>query len=307
MVGNRLMKNQKRLKKWIGRESIDAYRLYDADMPEYAFALDVYGEFFQVTEYQAPKSVDEFAVTQRRQQFIAAVKAVFALKNDNKIIMKTRKKQKGLAQYEKMDQQQHFFPVNEGTIKALVNLTDYLDTGLFLDHRPVRRYIAQQSSGKRFLNLFSYTSVATLHAVAGGAESSLSVDMSKTYQSWSQRNFRANGLDPKKHRLLNENVMDFIKTSRESFDLIFLDPPSFSNSKKMRGSFDIQRDHRFLIEQTMSRLNEGGTLIFSNNRRGFVLDEKIANRYKVTDFHQQSIDPDFSKRANIHNCWLIQH
>ncbi|MCY4045346.1 MAG: class I SAM-dependent methyltransferase, partial [Cellvibrionales bacterium] len=258
-------------------------------------------------EYQAPKTVDEFAVTQRRQQFIAAVKSVFALKNDNKIIMKTRKKQKGLAQYEKMDQQQHFVSVQEGGIKALVNLTDYLDTGLFLDHRPIRRYIAQHAEGKAFLNLFAYTSVATLHAAAGGATSSLSVDMSKTYQSWSQRNFRTNGLEANKHRLLNVNVMDFIKTSRESFDLIFLDPPSFSNSKKMRGSFDIQRDHRFLIEQTMKRLNEGGTLIFSNNRRGFMLDDLITDRYKVVEFHQQSIDPDFAKRANIHNCWLIQH
>ncbi len=306
MVKNRLLKNQKRLQKWVKREQIEAYRLYDADMPEYAFAVDYYAGFYHVSEYKAPKQIDEFSVNLRRQQFLKALKLSFNL-SGNKVIVKQRQQQKGNEQYEKMDQMNHFFPVREGQVKALVNLYDYLDTGLFLDHRPVRRFIEQQAKGKRFLNLFAYTSVATLHAAKGGAASSVSVDMSKTYQHWSLRNFKTNGLDIKNHRLINDNCLSFVKDCQETFDLIFLDPPSFSNSKKMMDTFDVQRDHEQLIKETMALLNVSGTLIFSNNRRGFKLSEDILKNYDVKNYHRESLDPDFIKRENIHNCWLIKH
>lgn len=304
MIKNRLSKKQKQLKKWINNEQIEAYRLYDADMPEYAFALDIYGEFVHVSEYKAPKQIDPFMVDLRRQQFMAAVQAVLDVP-EKKIIIKERKQQKGAGQYEKISTQSHFFPVQEHGVKVLVNLYDYLDTGLFLDHRPVRKLIGELASGKRFLNLFAYTSVATLHAAKGSALSSVSVDMSKTYQNWSLRNFRANQLDLTQHQLVNENCLTYLDTCKEPFDLIFLDPPSFSNSKKMKGVLDIQKDHESLIDKAMNLLADDGVLIFSNNKRGFRLADTISNRYKVEDIHRKSIDPDFEKRGNIHQCWLM--
>lgn len=305
MIKNRLLKNRKRLKKWLQKTGITAYRLYDADMPEYAFAVDCYNAFVQVAEYRAPKSVDPHAVNKRRQQFLTGLKQALDI-SDKKIILKTREQKKGSDQYEKRAQSNHYFRVHEQGVDVLVNLHDYLDTGLFLDHRAIRRYIGEQSRGKRFLNLFAYTSVATLHAVHGGAVSSASVDMSKTYQSWSLRNFRANGVDTEKHRLINDNCLTFVENCRESFDLIFLDPPSFSNSKKMTGTLDIQRDHLSLIEETCRLLSDDGVLIFSNNRKGFRLDPSLSTAFNVENFTDRRLDPDFEGNKKIHQCWLIR-
>ena len=304
MVANRLRKNGKRLQNWLKQQEIHCYRVYDADMPEYAFALDCYGDHYQLTEYAPPKLVDQYAAFQRRQQFIKAVKTVFALR-DHQLVLKERRQQKGKAQYEKLDESKHYFLVKEGEARLWVNLHDYLDTGLFLDHRPVRKMIGEIAEGKRFLNLFSYTSAATVHAALGGAKSSTSVDMSNTYIEWSQRNFRSNRLDMKRHVLVRANCLEWLARCRDQYDLVFLDPPSFSNSKKMETTFDVQRDQRTLIEDAMRVLAPEGTLVFSNNRRDFKLDPFIEEKFLVENITPKTIDKDFERNPKIHGCWLI--
>jgi 23S rRNA (guanine2445-N2)-methyltransferase / 23S rRNA (guanine2069-N7)-methyltransferase len=306
MVSNRLRKNQKRLKNWLKQQQLQAYRVYDADMPEYAFALDCYGEKYQLTEYAPPKSVDKFGAFQRRQQFEKAVKDVFQIR-DHQLIYKERRQQKGKAQYEKISDSRHYFSVQEYNAQFLVNLHDYLDTGLFLDHRPVRKMIAAMAKGKRFLNLFSYTSAATVHAALGGAKSSVSVDMSNTYIEWSEKNFKANNVDVKRHQLIRENCLLWLARCQDTFDVIFLDPPSFSNSKKMEGTFDVLRDQQSLIDDAMRILSPDGTLIFSNNRRDFTLDAMVSEKYDVENISAKTIDVDFERNAKIHQCWLIRH
>lgn len=308
MVANRLRKNQKRLKKWVKHNDINAYRIYDADMPEYAMALDYYAGQYQITEYAAPKTVDAFAAYQRKQQFEQAVCDVFEL-TKKQLIVKERKQQKGKSQYERVDETKHFFRVKEGAGEFYVNLHDYLDTGLFLDHRPIRLKIAQLAQGKRFLNLFAYTSAATVHAALGGAVRSVSVDMSQTYQTWSERNFKANRISTKMHRLERANCIEWLEAAKqkeERYDLIFLDPPSFSNSKRMESTMDIQRDHGDIISKTMDVMDDDGLLIFSNNLRGFRLDSWLLEQYQVEDITHKSIDKDFERNKKIHQCWLMR-
>ncbi|NRB41524.1 MAG: bifunctional 23S rRNA (guanine(2069)-N(7))-methyltransferase RlmK/23S rRNA (guanine(2445)-N(2))-methyltransferase RlmL [Pseudomonadales bacterium] len=309
MVANRLRKNQKRLKKWLNKNEIHAYRIYDADMPEYAFSLDCYGGQYQVTEYMAPKTVDQFAAYQRKQQFEQAVCEVYNLTR-RQLVVKERKPQKGSKQYEKTGDSNHFFRVTEGQGQFYINLHDYLDTGLFLDHRPIRKKIAEMAKGTRFLNLFAYTSAATVHAALGGAKSSVSVDMSQTYQDWSARNFKTNKLSLKAHQLVRADCLTWLKLAKHEtakFDLIFLDPPSFSNSKRMSDTLDVQRDHVEIINDAMALLSESGLLIFSNNLRGFKIDEGLSEKYVMENVTRQSIDMDFERHKKIHQCWYIRH
>lgn len=308
MVENRLRKNQRHLNSWLNRNNISCYRIYDADIPEYAFAVDCYDGHYHIAEYAPPKSVDEFAAFQRRQQFLQAVKNTWQL-SDSQIFLKERRQQKGKQQYEKMAEQKHFFTVQEGQAQVLVNLSDYLDTGLFLDHRPVRLMLAEHAKGKRFLNLFCYTAVATVHAALGGAESSLSVDMSQTYLSWAERNFRKNRLNTHQHKTLHADVLQWLdrQTQKAQYDLIFLDPPSFSNSKRMTSVLDIQRDHLKLIQQAMFLLAEDGLLIFSNNRRNFKMDQAVQKQFAVENITNKTIDRDFQRNQRIHNSWEIRH
>ena len=308
MVANRLRKNQKRLKKWLKKNEINAYRIYDADMPEYAFSLDCYGDQYQVTEYAAPKTVDKFAAYQRKQQFEQAVCEVYGL-SKRQLVVKERRQQKGAKQYEKVGESNHYFRIIEGQAQFYINLHDYLDTGLFLDHRPIRLKMAEMAKGKRFLNLFAYTSAATVHVALAGAKSSVSVDMSKTYQDWSARNFKTNRINTRDHKLVQADCLKWLKEAKlegQKFDLIFLDPPSFSNSKRMDDTLDIQRDQCEIINDTMGLLAEDGVLIFSNNLRGFKLDEDISARYTVENISRQSIDMDFERHQKIHQCWLIK-
>lgn len=196
--------------------------------------------------------------------------------------------------------------VREGPCRLEVNLTDYLDTGLFLDHRPVRRWLGENARGKRVLNLFCYTGAATVHAAVGGAASTTSVDLSKTYLAWLRRDLALNALDERRHRTVHADVREWLATCRESFDLIFLDPPSFSNSKRMDGSLDIQRDHSALVRAAMSGLGDSGVLVFSTNLRGFRLDAGLAEDYRVEDCSAWSIPPDFRRNRRIHRCWFIR-
>ncbi len=304
MFANRLQKNLKQLGKWAKREQISCYRLYDADMPEYALAIDLYQDWVHVQEYAAPRSIDPEKAQARLFDALAAIPLALGI-DQSRVVVKRRERQSGTRQYERQSTQGQFLEVNEGGVKLLVNLTDYLDTGLFLDHRPMRMRIQREAAGKRFLNLFCYTATATVHAAKGGARSTTSVDLSRTYLDWARRNLSLNGFSDK-NRLEQGDVMAWLQACRDEYDLIFIDPPTFSNSKRMEGVFDIQRDHVELLDLAVARLAPGGVLYFSNNFRKFQLDEHLGERYAVEEITAQTLDPDFARNSKIHRAWRIQ-
>ena len=306
MLENRLRKNLRNLSKWARQRGIHCYRLYDKDLPEYAFAIDVYGDRVYMAEYQAPASIPEAKVLERQAQALLAVQRALQ-KPSSAIYLKTRQRQRGKNQYQVLDTSREFFVVEEGGAKLWANLRDYLDTGLFLDHRPIRRFIFENSRDKRFLNLFCYTASASVQAALGGARSTLSIDLSNTYLDWARKNFLLNGMGGSQHRLKRADCIDYLASSAATFDLIFLDPPTFSNSKRTDNVLDIQRDHVALIENAMGKLEKGGLLIFSTNLRNFKLDPTLAARFAVRDFTRQSIDKDFERSRKIHQTWLLQH
>lgn len=305
---NRLRKNQKKLAKWAKQQGVDCYRLYDADLPEYNVAVDIYGEKVVIQEYAPPKTVDERKARQRLFDVITATMNVLGL-TSNQLVLKTRQRQKGKQQYEKLAQKDDFFLVQEYNAKLLVNLTDYLDTGLFLDHRIARRMLGEMSRGKDFLNLFCYTGTATVHAGLGGAKSTTSVDMSRTYLEWAEKNLQANQLTGRQHRLMQADCLNWLANADEQFDLIFIDPPTFSNSKRMDGTFDVQRDHVQLITHLKRMLRRGGTVMFSNNKRGFKMDLEALTELglKAQEITAKTLSEDFARNRQIHNCWLISH
>jgi len=229
---NRLRKNVKKLEKWAKQQGIECYRLYDADLPEYNVAVDRYGSKVVVQEYAPPKTVDAQKARQRLFDVINATLSVLDI-SSSQLVLKTRERQKGTSQYEKLAQKGEFLMVDEFNAKLWVNLTDYLDTGLFLDHRIARRMLGEMSQGKDFLNLFAYTGTASVHAGLGGARSTTTVDMSRTYLEWAERNLRANGLTGRQHRLIQADCLSWLGMADEQFDVIFIDPPTFSNSKRM--------------------------------------------------------------------------
>lgn len=303
---NRLRKNLKKFEKWARQEGIECYRLYDADLPEYNVAIDRYADWVVVQEYAPPKTVDAHKARQRLFDIIAATIAVLDMA-PNKLVLKTRERQKGKNQYQKMAEKGDFIEVQEYNARLWVNLTDYLDTGLFLDHRIARRMLGQMSKGKDFLNLFSYTGSASVHAGLGGARSTTTVDMSRTYLEWAERNLRLNGLTGRAHRLMQADVLGWLRENTEQFDLIFIDPPTFSNSKRMEDAFDVQRDHIRLMTDLKRLLRKGGTIMFSNNKRGFRMDHDglAALGLKAQEISQKTLSQDFARNRQIHNCWLI--
>lgn len=307
---NRLQKNMQTLKKWAVKEGVFCLRLYDADLPDFNVAVDLYGDRLHVQEYAPPKSIDPEKAKKRFNLALAAIRAVTGLGRDA-IFIKTRARQEGKNQYTKQSTVSKRFIVQEGQAKILVNMTDYLDTGLFLDHRQIRLRIAKEARGKHFLNLYSYTSTASLHAALGGAASTTSVDLSNTYLNWSKENFVLNGLTvdhaDEQHQFFASDCFEWLKEGHEQYDLIFIDPPTFSNSKKFYGTFDVQRDHVSLLKRAMNRLTTEGTLYFSNNYRGFELDEEIEAMFNVQEITQETIGPDFKRNQKIHRAWKIQH
>lgn len=309
MVLNRIRKNLKPLRKWAKSSEINCYRVYDADIPEYSAAIDVYADHWLVQEYQAPRSIDEDKAKFRFQEIVDAVVSGFGL-NDEQIFVKQRRRQSGKKQYEsrREDNQQARakLVVQEGRAKIAVNLWDYLDTGLFLDHRLVRSKVAELASNKRLLNLFCYTSTVAVQAALAGAASSVSVDMSRTYIQWAQENYELNNISTDRHELVQEDCFSYLKNCREAFDVIMLDPPSFSNSKRMEKVLDVQQDHVVLVKRCMDILKPGGVLVFSNNLRSFKLDYEALDDFDIENFSQASIDKDFKRNAKIHQCWLIR-
>ena len=304
--GNRLAKNLKQLQKWAKKEGITCYRLYDADIPEYNVAVDWYDGEVVVHEYAAPASVDEQVSQKRLFDVVNQVPQVLGISSD-KMILKVREKQKGTSQYQALNKAGQYKEVTEYGAKFLVNLRDYLDTGLFLDHRLTRRMIQQQAKGKSVLNLFAYTGSASVHAAIGGASSVTTVDMSNTYLDWAKRNFSVNGLTGKQYQFEQADCLQWLSRCRNQFDLIFVDPPTFSNSKRMQDSWDVQRDHVKLLNMLTPRLAPGGKVIFSNNKRRFKIDTQALNDagWQVKDISAATLPEDFKRNVHIHVCFEL--
>lgn len=305
---NRLQKNIKKISKWAKQQGLDAYRLYDADLPEYNLAVDRYADYIVVQEYAAPKNIDENKARQRLLDAVTATLHVTGVET-NKLILKVRQKQKGTNQYEKLANKGEYFYVNEYGVQLWVNLTDYLDTGLFLDHRLTRKMIGELAKGKDFLNLFAYTGSATVHAALGGAKSTTTVDMSNTYLNWAEQNLILNDIEGKQHKLIQADCLQWLEKCDRQFDLIFVDPPTFSNSKRMEESWDVQRDHVKLMSNLKRVLSNNGTIVFSNNKRGFKMNLVALEELGLSavEISHKTLPLDFERNKQIHNCWMIQH
>ncbi|HDR1877379.1 TPA: bifunctional 23S rRNA (guanine(2069)-N(7))-methyltransferase RlmK/23S rRNA (guanine(2445)-N(2))-methyltransferase RlmL [Pasteurella multocida] len=304
---NRLQKNSKKIEKWARQQGINAYRLYDADLPEYNLAVDRYDDHIVVQEYAAPKNIDENKARQRLLDAVTATLQVTGVET-NKLILKVRQKQKGTNQYEKLANKGDYFYVNEYGAKLWVNLTDYLDTGLFLDHRLTRKMLGEMAKGKDVLNLFAYTGSATVHMALGGAKSTTTVDMSNTYLNWAEQNLLLNELEGKQHKLIQADCLQWLARCDRQFDLIFVDPPTFSNSKRMEDSWDVQRDHIKLMTQLKRILRPNGTIVFSNNKRGFKMDVEGLETLGLSavDITAKTLPLDFERNKQIHNCWVVR-
>lgn len=304
-LANRLLKNQRHLGKWARREGIEAYRLYDRDIPEFPLAIDRYADWLHVQVFEKKRALQVDDLENIRTELAAALEIPVP-----QVVIKHRRRQRGLDQYEKLGATTPSFSVAERDLRFEVNPTTYLDTGLFLDHRDTRQMVRERAAQKRFLNLFAYTGSFTVYAAAGGAKHSITVDMSNTYQAWSRRNLMLNGLDdPGRHDFVQSDVVGFLERMRgqgEQFDLIVLDPPSFSNSKRMGGTFDVQRDQLALLSATLRLLAPGGELFFSNNRQGFRLDAGVEKLASVCEITRQTVPVDF-KRRTPHRCWLLRN
>ncbi|MFC5740752.1 bifunctional 23S rRNA (guanine(2069)-N(7))-methyltransferase RlmK/23S rRNA (guanine(2445)-N(2))-methyltransferase RlmL [Dyella tabacisoli] len=310
MLKNRLEKNLKHLRKRLEREGIHCWRAYDQDLPEYAAAIDVYANetgatWLHVQEYRAPAEIPVETTRQRLREIVRVAGEVFDVSRD-RIALKTRERGKGGSKYGQFDQRGEFVEVAEGNLQFLANLTDYLDTGLFLDHRLVRAKLRELAAGRRFLNMFAYTATASVYAAAGGAKDTTSVDLSATYLDWASRNLALNGFTGTRHRLMQADAMEFLQRDRDRYGLIYVDPPTFSNSKRA-DDFDVQRDHAKLLNACADRLSSDGIIVFSNNFRRFKLDQAaLDERFLIEDWSTPSIPFDFARRDNIHGCWLLR-
>lgn len=312
MVANRLRKNLKKFKSWRARENVSCFRAYDADLPEYAAAIDVYQEdggkrrtFLHVQEYAAPATIPDADVRRRRNELLAAAREVFEVPAEQ-VALKSRERGKGGSKYGRFEQRGEFILVRENETLLRVNLFDYLDTGLFLDHRPLRRHMAAQARGKRFLNLFCYTGVASVEAAVAGAAATTSVDLSGTYLQWCADNLALNGMGGSRHQLVQADAIQWLEAEQGQYDVIFCDPPTFSNSARAE-DFDVQREQLRLLRAAVARLAPGGVLYFSNNFRRFKLEENaIAGFARCREISARTIGPDFERNARIHRAWELQ-
>ncbi len=307
IVYRKILRNLEKLKPEMEKEGVTCYRIYDADIPEYAVAIDLYeGKWINLSEYAAPDYIDREKAEERLNEAILATERATGIDLEN-IFVKERRSQKGAAQYNRLATSNRFNIVKENGLRLLVNFQDYLDTGIFLDHRPVRKMIQSMAEGKRFLNLFCYTGTATLNAIKGGAVSTVSVDASSTYLDWAIENLKINGYPTDiENFFYRDDAIDWLWETYDRYDLIFCDPPTFSNSKDRR-TFDVQRDHWKLIRAAAMHLAPGGILIFSTNFRRFRMDERILEDFSVEDITEETIGKDFENDKNIHKCYLIRN
>jgi 23S rRNA (guanine2445-N2)-methyltransferase / 23S rRNA (guanine2069-N7)-methyltransferase len=320
---NRLRKNLRHLSKWARREGVTCYRVYDADLPDFAVAIDLYEgagpdegrRFAHIAEYAPPPEVDPALAEARLREAVAVAANVLGVRPDD-IAVKVRRRQRGTSQYERLDARGEFVEVAEGGLRFLVNLYDYLDTGLFLDHRPVRALVRDLAAGRHVCNLFAYTGTATVYAASGGAVSVTTVDLSATYLDWARRNCALNGFaEGPSMRFVRADAL--LWTAEEArrvsegrarpYGLVFLDPPTFSASKRMgERTFDVQRDHAAIIRDAVGLLAPDGVLVFSTNARRFTLDEAALGDFAVEDITAQTIPPDFARTPRVHRCYLIR-
>ena len=311
MFANRLRKNLQRLEPWAEREGVECFRVYDADMPEYAFAIDLYGKVSRhvyVQEYAPPKTVNQESARERRREALAVLPEVLSVP-PAQIHSRVRKAQKGSGQYEKRENAEERHVVHEGGLKFWVNFRDYLDTGLFLDHRIMRGMLRDWAKGTDFLNLFCYTGSATVYAAAGGARSSVSIDLSNTYLDWAHENLLLNGFRSNAHELYRADCLEWLMDQESGgprFDLIFVDPPTFSNSKRMDGVLDVQRDHVGMITRSAKLLRPGGRLVFSTNYTRFKLDADALGDFAIEDIGAATIPKDFERHARIHSAYSLR-
>ncbi len=311
MFANRLRKNARHLAKWAARNDVHCYRVYDSDLPEYAFAVDIYGgreRWAHVQEYLPPQEVDAAQARRRRREAGQVVAEVLGLPRDH-VFFKFRERQKGRDQYTRLDRQEQLHEVWEGGYRFLVNFTDYLDTGLFLDHRLVRARVGELAAGRRFLNLFAYTGSATVYAAGNGARETTSVDLSARYLEWARRNMELNGFWEPRHRFVAADCVAWLAAARGQeapYDVIYVDPPTFSNSKRMEGHWDVQRDHEELLRHAAALLAPGGVLVFSTNARRFRLSPSLTRDMVCREFTKASLPEDFKRRPRIHQCWEMR-
>lgn len=306
MFSNRLKKNYRHLKKWARKNNISCYRVYDADIPQYAVAIDKYEDWIHVQEYQAPKTINKNRAFQRINDVIDVVADILETKQD-KVVLKVRKKQEGTKQYQKQDKKNYRITVEENGYKFILNMYDYIDTGLFLDHRNTRQLIKKLSYDRSFLNLFAYTGSVTVYAAAGGAKTTTTVDMSNTYIQWAQENLSMNGYSSDRHQFIREDCLQWMEQAineEQKYQLIFIDPPTFSNSKKMETSLDINRDHMALLSGCLALLTDDGKIIFSTNAKGFKLESSLAEDCYIKEITATTTTEDF-KRKPMHRCWCL--
>lgn len=305
---NRLHKVDRHISKWARRQGITCYRIYDNDLTNFPLVIDRYEQAIHVAEYQRHHSLDEM----QHQQWLEGCQDVIAKVLEVPrflVFLKERKRQKGQQQYEKVDTEKHQRLVQENGLNFLVNLSDYLDTGLFLDHRNTRQMVREQAEGKDFLNLFAYTGSFTVYAAAGGAASTTTVDLSNTYLDWAQANLNVNNFGDqigKQHHFIKADVKQYLDTLRpRQFDLVVMDPPTFSNSKMMKDVLDTQRDHAELLNQVVFATRPGGLIYFSTNYRYFKLDADAIKNVEIEEISQRTVPQDF-RNKKIHRCFRMQ-
>jgi len=302
-IQNRLEKNYKHRAKWAKREGFEAFRLYNKDIPEFPFIVDVYKDNAIIYEKR-----DEEIDAEKFDHFnfiISAVKYVLNIPEE-KVIIKSRKRQVGDTQYTKLEERNELIVVKEYKSEFLVNLHDYLDTGLFLDHRPLRQIVSKSAEGKKVLNLFSYTGSISVAAAVGGASKVTSVDMSSTYQNWAKKNFEQNNIPLANHNFIVDSALEYLEKASQRFDIIVLDPPTFSNSKGMEEDFEVEKDQLFLVKHCLRLLDPNGVLYFSNNKRKFKISPEVLELANVQDITPRTIPEDY-KDTKVHMCFKITH
>lgn len=305
MFANRLRKNLRRLRPWFEREGISCYRIYDADIPEYAAAIDRYEDHLHVQHYDPPASVDSDSAERRMHDIVLLAADLLGVAH-HKVHVKLRHRQRRGARYERLEGKGVRFIAREGGHRFWVNFDEHVDCGLFLDHRRTRALLAELSRDRRLLNLFCYTATASVYAARGGARATTSVDLSARYLSWAEDNFRLNGVSGPRNRLVRADCLDWLESARERYDVIFVDPPTFSNSKRMRRDLDLQRDHVELLRRAARLLDDDGVIVFSTNRRRFKLDASALAPLSVEEITERTTSRDFARTPPAHRCWLVR-
>jgi 23S rRNA (cytosine1962-C5)-methyltransferase len=305
MFENRLVKVFRHLRKTARRQNITCYRVYDDDIPEFPFSIEIYEQCVYLAEYQRRHGMTEEEHEEWLESCVEVVSRVLEILSENIFIKQRQRKQNRQAQYEKLSFEKHEMTVHEAGLKFKVNLSDYLDTGLFLDHRITRGLVRDEAKEKQVLNLFCYTGSFSVYAAAGGASSVTSVDLSKTYLAWAEDNMRLNGFDLRAHHFVHADVLQYLDTlSPDTFDLVVVDPPTFSNSKRMKDFLDIQRDHVSMLNKVLHATRPGGVIYFSNNYRRFVLEADQIKASTIKDITAQTLPFDFQQKM-IRKCYKI--